>query len=888
MFQLWLKTTLLRRPLHLLGTALGIALTVALLASLGSFITNASGQMTARAASTVPVDWQVQLVPGVEGQTIISEIKKATLTTGLESVNYADVTGFSAITNGTEQTTGKGKVLGIPSTYAATFPGQIRSLVGPQDVSNNGVLIAQQTAANLHVSIGDTVTILRVGLLSLEVKVTGVIDLPNADALFQAVGIPQGAAPQAPPDNVLLMSQEQWQTIFAEQAAVRPDSTRVQLHVTLDRSSLPTDPVKAYQEVTGRANNLEARIAGSGIVGNNLAARLDGARTDATYARLIFLFLGLPGLVLSSILTFAVANSGSARRRKEQSLLRVRGASSTTLLQLAGIEAGLVAVIGVVVGLALAFFASTVLLSSANVSRSAFLVWGGSSVMVGLLLAAIAILVPAWRDARNTTVTQSRLVVGRATAPLWQRLYLDIILLVIAGIVFWRTAASGYQIVLAPEGVAQTSVSYEALVAPLLMWLGLALLTLRLWRGFLFKGQRLLAGTLKPLAGDLAGTVSSSFKRQRGRLATGVVLIALAFSFATSTAIFNSTYNAQSGVDAALTNGADVTVTGTMAAPASTRLNELSTIKDVTSAQPMMHRFAYVGNDLQDMYGIDVTHLGEATKLSNAYFQGGNAKDILAALAAKPDAVLVSEETVLDYQLQVGDTINLRLQTSSDNQYHTIPFTFVGVAREFPTAPKDSFLVANAVYIAQQTGIDTSEVVLLKTTQLESVSQAAQKIVADLPGVKVTTLNDAKHLIGSSLTAVDLRGLTRLELAFALLLVMGATGLILALGLAERKRTFTILSALGAKRPHLGAFLWSEGLFLLISGAVVGSLTGVAIAQVLVKDLTGVFDPPPDALLVPWLYLGLLLVLAVTATVMAIRAAFAASRQPVVQGLRNL
>jgi putative ABC transport system permease protein len=888
MFRLWLKTTLLRRPVHLFGTALGVALTVALLASLGSFITNASSRMTVRAAETVPVDWQVQLVPGVDLQTIMTEVKQATPTTALETVNYADVTGFRAVTNGTEQTTGQGKVLGIPETYAATFPGQIRNLVGSPDVTSNGVVIAQQTAANLHVSVGDTVTIQRVGLPSIDVKITGVIDLPNADALFQAVGIPKGAAPQAPPDNVLLMSQTQWQSIFAEQATVRPDSTRVQLHVTLDRSSLPNSPVKAFQDVTQRANNLEARIAGSGIVGNNLAARLDGARTDATYARLIFLFLGLPGLALSSILTFAVADSGSARRRKEQSLLRVRGASSQTLLQLAGIEAVIIGVIGVVLRLALALFASLVLLKTANIATSALFVWGGSSAVVGLLLAIIAILVPAWRDARTTTVTQARLVVGRKGAPLWQRLYLDVILLVIAGVVFWRTAASGYQIVLAPEGVAQTSVSYEALVAPLLLWLGSALLTLRLWRGFLFKGQRLLSRGLKPVAGDLANTVSSSFKRQRGRLAAGVVLIALAFSFATSTAIFNSTYNAQAGVDATLTNGADVTVTGTMAAPAATKLSDLKSIPGVTAAQPMMHRFAYVGNDLQDLYGVDVTTLGEATNLSNAYFKGGNANATLAALAAKADAVLVSEETVKDYQLQTGDTVNLRLQTASDNQYHVIPFTFVGVAREFPTAPKDSFLVANADYVAKQTGISTSEVVLLKTTQLDSVRQAAQKIVADVPGAKVTTLNDAKHLVGSSLTAVDLKGLTRLELMFALLLVMGATGLILALGLAERKRTFTILSALGAKQSQLGAFLWSEGLFLLVSGAVVGSLTGVAIAQVLVKDLTGVFDPPPDALLVPWLYLGVMIIIAVVATVLAIRAAFTATRQPVVQGLRQL
>ena len=48
--------------------------------------------------------------------------------------------------------------------------------------------------------------------------------------------------------------------------------------------------------------------------------------------------------------------------------------------------------------------------------------------------------------------------------------------------------------------------------------------------------------------------------------------------------------------------------------------------------------------------------------MSDAFFADGNARATLAALAAQPDAVLVSEETVTDYQLQPGDLINLRLQ----------------------------------------------------------------------------------------------------------------------------------------------------------------------------------------------------------------------------------
>lgn len=240
-------------------------------------------------------------------------------------------------------------------------------------------------------------------------------------------------------------------------------------------------------------------------------------------------------------------------------------------------------------------------------------------------------------------------------------------------------------------------------------------------------------------------------------------------------AVFNATYHAQTLVDAELTNGADVTVTGTMQAPASAKQSELAALPGVSAAQPMQHRLAYVGTDLQDLYGIDAARIGEATKMSNAYFANADAKKTLALLARTPDGILVSAETVKDFQLQPGDTVNLRLQSASDLQYHVVPFRFIGVVREFPTAPRDSFLVANAGYIAKVTGSAASEIVLLKTSAAPaSIAAAARSVVAALPGVEVSDLGEAQRLIGSSLTAVDLGGMTRLELGLAVLMVASA------------------------------------------------------------------------------------------------------------------
>ena len=236
----------------------------------------------------------------------------------------ADIDGFQAQTGGTTQTTGPGQVIAFDGDYASDFPAEIRPLSG----SSRGALIAQQTAANLHVGPGDTVTIKRIGLAPVDVIIAGVVDLPDADSLFQVVGLPSQAAPQAPPDNVLILPQGQWESLFDAQRQARPDTARLQLHVRLARDVLPAEPVSAFTVVTGMEKNFEARVAGQALVADNLSSRLGAVRSDALYASVLFLFLGLPGVALAVALTFAITASGAARRRAEQALLRVRGATT--------------------------------------------------------------------------------------------------------------------------------------------------------------------------------------------------------------------------------------------------------------------------------------------------------------------------------------------------------------------------------------------------------------------------------------------------------------------------------------------------------------------------------------------------------------------------------
>ncbi|MDQ6728835.1 MAG: ABC transporter permease, partial [Actinomycetota bacterium] len=290
----------------------------------------------------------------------------------------------------------------------------------------------------------------------------------------------------------------------------------------------------------------------------------------------------------------------------------------------------------------------------------------------------------------------------------------------------------------------------------------------------------------------------------------------------------------------------------------------------------------------QDFFAVRPTTIGRQGKLSDAWFLGGSANELMSRLAREPSAILVSQETVHDYQLHPGDRINLRLQDGRTHRLTTIPFHYVGIAKEFLSAPKDSFFIANQAYVAQQTGSAAVGSFLIQTdgTGPAAVAGRVQRVVG--AGAQVVNIADSRRVVGSNLTAIELSGLTRIELGFALVLAVAATGLALALGFQERRRTFAIATALGANSRQLGGFIWSESLFVTVIGLILGAGIATLLSITLVDVLTGVFDPPPDVLTIPWGYLVAVAVCAVVAVLGAGTLTLRSLRRPSIQQLRDL
>ncbi|MBV9872818.1 MAG: ABC transporter permease [Frankiaceae bacterium] len=813
-----------RRPAETIAAALALAVLVAFTAAIGSFVAQTGSRLTRTAATRVPIDWQVQLAAGANPSAVAKAVRSVPGYRGSAEVDYAKVPGLVSSSGGGRRTTGTAYLVTLPRTYSKLAPSQLRPLRG----SPTGVQLQQQTAANLSATVGS-----RIKLLGNKTRLTvnGITDLPNAGTFFQVVGAPAGATPSAPPDNVVLLPKAKFDRLTAGAPVTR------QLHVQLDHTGLPNDPAAAADLVRQRADHLASVLAGQVLVGDNLEATLSGAREDALYARLLVLLLAVPGLILAGVVAALVIGLRSERQRRDLALLQLRGATPRRCALLIGLIAGVDGLLGAALGIGAAWLASRLALgASATVSKS----WLIAGAVAGLLLSIAVQLVPLTRlRNQQRDVGEDLRDVGSSRTPLPLRLGLDVLLLAGSALVFWLTARGHYQVVVVPEGVPVASVNYAALLAPALAWPGAALLVWRLTALALRRRRR--APASDP-AGSLPDLRQHAVRHRRQLVARGATGLAVGLAVTVSAAIFTTTYDQQAHLDVALTVGSDVSVTLPPDSPQSLPVST-ATVPGVRAVEQVSHRLAYVGPDLQDLYGVDAATVGRAAPLQDAFTPGSSVHAALAKLAATPDGALLSQETLHDYQLRPGDLIRLRLLNASGH-YATVPFHVVGVVTEFATAPLDSFIVTNRQYLATATGRSQVETLLVRTDHPAAVAAA----IHSPPGALVNDITAPRVAVpsASGLAAGSLRGLARLTLAFGVLLAAGSAGLVLLVGAIQRRRSLVALGVLGASFRQRARFVWTEARWVLTAGVLGGLATGGLIAAELVKILTGIFDPPPQ------------------------------------------
>jgi putative ABC transport system permease protein len=242
---------------------------------------------------------------------------------------------------------------------------------------------------------------------------------------------------------------------------------------------------------------------------------------------------------------------------------------------------------------------------------------------------------------------------------------------------------------------------------------------------------------------------------------------------------------------------------------------------------------------------------------------------MMSRLAGTHDGILVSKETVTDFSLRRGDLLKLRVLDQGSGKFRVVPFHVVGIVQEFPSAPKDSFMVTNLAYLQAATHSSGPNVVFGKASG--NATTVAQR-VADVTRSDGTKVEDIKHQTAqtvSSITTVDLTGISHIEEAFVVLLAAAAMALFVALGISERRQELATMASLGAPLREIGAFIWSEAALVLGAGMLLAAGLGWLLSKMLVAMLQHVFDPPPDHLAIPWGFLAGLGAAAIAAALIA-------------------
>ena len=859
---------LVRAPLRTAVRALSLAAAVALLGAMILFVGHSLRTMSAGAVRSVPIDWQgpvgsygaaTRVAQGVARQPgVLAAAPVATAT-------FAGTahSGAAGLIN-----SGAGSILAIAPGYGAHIH-TFRLLRGT--FASGSVVLDQQLAATLQAQPGDTIALTsRTGAKPLRFRVSGIALVTAPDVLFQPLNPLLGPAPAQPPANVVLMPL----ATFAKARAHTGVQWEVQAQV--DPRALGGSPTHALLRATQIRNAVERSLPGQIVFVDNLADQLNTAAGDALYAETLYIMLAVPGAIVALLLAYLAALGTAERDRRDLALLRARGATRRDLLVLAGVESVALGLIGGAIGTGLALAAVHLAGSGGGIGTGRVVATFGICVALAIAGAAAA-RIGATVGAFRGSVTEGRRSARRSERPLWQRLYLDVACLAGSGLVYWLTVRTGFSAVVNPDSNPTLSLSVYMFFAPALLWIGAALLLVRLRGGALAFLARRAAGAR---ATTWPGFLLASAGRRGAALNRGLLVIGLLLAFGVNLGVFTATYDQQARIDAQLTLGADVVASAPPGAVRSKGIEQrIARVPGVSGTTAIDHTYAYVGPDLQDTFAIDPATFTRGTTLRNSYFIGGTAAQMISRLRSHSDGILVSKETITDYSLSIGDLLKLRLLDHRTGSFRVVPFHVVGVVQEFPSAPRDSFMVANLWYITHATHDLGPNIVFAKASG--DAAQVARRVAAATraDGTTVKDIREQAAQTVSSITTVDLGGISRIEEIFAIVLAAAAMGLFVAVALAERRQELATMAALGATLREIAAFLWSEAALVLAAALALAALLGWLLAEMLVAMLQHVFDPPPDHLAAPWAFLGGLAGAAVLGTAAAAALAAAGIRR---------
>ena len=612
---------------------------------------------------------------------------------------------------------------------------------------------------------------------------------------------------------------------------------------------------------------------------------LDASPVDAlgayeSSARLLTVMLTIFAIpVVGLILYFVALIAGMVvgRSQGEIAILRSRGTTRLQVLLVFLLEGLLAGGAALALGLVLGHWLAEMMGRTRTFLDPALLDLGAlpdlrglitpAAVTYGLLavgLGVIALLVPALVASRHTIVTFKWERARALVRPLWQRAYLDLLLLipVLYGLYLLLSSRSDLPIPRFPNLLVLRSTAVQAdpfanpllLLVPALFCFSLALLFVRFFPWLM----RALAWVARWLPGTTLLLILRQLSRSSGQYTGPLLLLSLTLSLAIFTASMATTLDGHLGDRVYYQVGADLNLAESgestedaerpslllQPTPAPSQGRDegprwlflpVSAHLQVPGVQAAARVGDYgvtsnIGGRQQSgrLLGVDRTGF-PAVAFYRPDFGGGEPlAGQMNRLAPDPANLLVSRGFLAQHRLAVGDP--LRLTVSIAGEVQAIEFAVAGPLDLFPTLyPQDGpFFVANLDYVFERLGGTFPYDVWLATDP----GVAGEEVVAGVRGlgVPVATVSDARATIVEEQTRPERQGLFGL-LSVGFLAAAGLTvlGFLLYAVVSFRRRFIELgmLRAVGLSVGQMGVYLAGEQALLILAGGGLGTALGI-------------------------------------------------------------
>lgn len=351
---------------------------------------------------------------------------------------------------------------------------------------------------------------------------------------------------------------------FPMAAALFPNAPQeVTWYVMLDPARFTTGDIAL---VRGQLPELAADLRGlspSVAMDTRLGDVLGSFAAQSNAVRVPLYFLTAEVVLLALYYVVMVASLAVRQVEREFAVLQSRGASGRQMFRLQLVEALLAAMVamlaGPLLGVALVR-ALTTFGPLADVSEPGWsltlpqLAWLAAAV--GALACLVGLLLPVGPAINRSIVTYRQDAARSARPPWWQRAYLDVILLVVGLLLFWRLRVYG-------GIVAGGGVDWLLLLSPLALLIGAGTILLRVFPPIL-NGLAALAARGRSLPAALALWQAARNPTHAARL---VLLLTLAIALGILTTGINATLDTSEAERARYAAGGELRLSSRGAAP---------------------------------------------------------------------------------------------------------------------------------------------------------------------------------------------------------------------------------------------------------------------------------------------------------------------------------